>query len=344
MSINLTYLSNWEREIVFSFSVLPLTYYSLPELFEIFQIDETECASFFDIIHDLSSKKILLRKKDLYGIDEASSIKIIRAYHPEPEQVATIIDYFSNKLETSHLNYEKEFIPIYNNLNSLFQKVSGNTLHFAQLSYLLSTNLIKFRKYDDALKFNQKAIQISEAIDRKHPIVALFYRDKAYIYKKLGDTINAIFYSLKDIEILEKHSGKYDDLLPDSYFALSKTYEGIQNYEKAVEYNLKAINFEKKRKQKKALSISGLYHNLAYCYVKQNKLKDASLFINKAVETFESENRLDDKHYKLLLRDQKRFNSLFEFEQFILKYKNLMIVTAGVFLVILIWAVINLLK
>lgn len=344
MIIDLTNLNNWEREIVYSFSVLPLNYYALPELFEIFQIDKTECAAFFDTIHDLSSKELLIRQKDLYSIREVVRETILETYCPEPEQIATIIDYFSKRLEANQLDYQEEFLPIYNKLKSVIQKVSGNTFHLAQLSYLLSTNLIKYQQYEDALLYNQRAIQISEAIDSKHPIVALFYRDKAYIYKKLGDTVNAIFYSLKDIEILEKHAGKYDDLLPDSYFALSKTYEGIQNYEKAVEYNLKAINFEKKRKRKKSLSISGLYHNLAYCYVKQNKLKDASLFINKAVETFESENHASNKDYKLLLRDQKRFNSLFEFEQFILKYKRLMLVAAGLFLVILIWAVINLLR
>jgi len=79
---------------------------------------------------------------------------------------------------------------------------------------LLSSNLIKHNKYEEALRFNQLAVEISEKIDKKHPIVALFYRDKAFIHKKLGDAGKAIYYSLKDIEILERSAGKYDDLLP----------------------------------------------------------------------------------------------------------------------------------
>jgi tetratricopeptide (TPR) repeat protein len=155
----------------------------------------------------------------------------------------------------------------------LLSKIQGKSFQLAQLSYLLSSNLMKFKRFHDSLKYNELAIKISEEVDEKHPVVALFYRDKALINKFLGHQDKAILYSLKDIEILEKHAGKYDDLLPDSYFSLSKTYEQQKNYEKAVEYNLKAIQFETKRKKKRSLNLSGLYHNLAYYYVKLNNLK-----------------------------------------------------------------------
>lgn len=344
MNINLEKLNSREKEIVLSLSILPASFYSVPDLLRLFQVEDNDVAVFFDIIHDLSTKEFLVRNRDHYGLEADTCIKIQDKYKPDAEQCSTIIDYFSSKLEAGKLDYHKEFLSLYKPIASLLKKISGNSFHLAQLSYLLSTSLTNYQKYDEALIYNQRAIEISEKIDKKHPLVALFYRDKAAIYKKLGDSVNAIFYSLKDIEILEKHAGKYDDLLPDSYFALSKTYEGIHNYEKAVEYNLKAIQFEKKRKRRKTLNISGLYHNLAYYYVKQNKLKDASLFINKAVESFIADKQSNNKHYELLLRDQKRFNSLFEFEQFIIKYKYLLLVSAGIFLIILVWALYNLFK
>ncbi len=340
--MDITFLNDWEKEIILSLALLPCDRYSVPELAEIFQIDTEEEVVFFDTIHDLSAKGFLARKKDHYGFAPEDCALIKEYFSPSAGQCPTIINYFTKKLESHKLDYEKEFVPLYKMVESLLSSVQGNSFQLAQLSYLLSSNLMKHKRFHDSLKYNELAIKISEDVDKKHPVVALFYRDKAMIHKFLGNPEKAILYSLKDIEILEKHAGKYDDLLPDSYFSLSKTYEQQKNFEKAVEYNLKAIQFETKRKKKRILNLSGLYHNLAYYYVKLNNLKNASLFINMAVEIFNEGKNKNENHYKLLLRDQKRFNSLFEFEQFILKYKRVMIALAGLFLAALVWAIINL--
>jgi len=344
MSIELTLLNSWEKEIVFSLALLPCSYYSVPDLANMFQVEEQEQATFFDTIHDLSVKNLLIREKGSYGLRSKDCKLLLNKYSPTAEHSSTIINYFSRRLENPKLEYEKEFLPIYEKLKSLLANISGQSFQLAQLSYLLSSALLRFKKFEESLKYNGLAIKISETVDEKHPVVALFYRDKALIHKFLGDSEKAVIYSLKDIEILEKHAGKYDDMLPDSYFSLSKTYEHQRNYEKAAEYGLKAVQLEKKRKKRRTLNLSGLYHNLAYYYVKLNNMKNASLFINKAVEAFKENRSKNENHYKVLLRDQKRFNSLFEFEKFVLKYKKLMLVLGGLFLVALVWAVINLLK
>jgi tetratricopeptide (TPR) repeat protein len=341
--MDIAILNKWEKEIVVSMALLPCRHYSIPELAEIFQVEKEDHATFFDTIHDLSTKGYFERGNGKYGLKGEVCESIIESNLLSAEQCSTIINYFSGKLENSKLNYEKEFLPLFTQLESLLSKIKGRTFQLAQLSYLLSSNFMKFKKFNDALKYNELAIKISKDVDEKHPVVALFYRDKALLYKFLGEPDKAILYSLKDIEILEKHAGKYDDLLPDSYFSLSKTYEQQKNYEKAVEYSLKAIRFESKRKRKRSLNLSGLYHNLAYYYIKLNNLENASISINKAVESFNEGKSKNENHYKILLRDQKRFNSLFEFEQFILKYKKVMLILAGLFLGVLVWAVISLL-
>jgi tetratricopeptide (TPR) repeat protein len=253
------------------------------------------------------------------------------------------VAYFSSGLEKTTQDYEKSFLPLYNLLVVVLRKINKNSLHLAHLSYMLSSNLIKYNKFDEALQFNQMAVDISEQIDNRHPLVALFYRDKAYIHKKLGNPVKAIYYSLKDIEILERHAGKYDDLLPDSYFALSKTYESIQDYKKAVEYNLKAIKYEKRRTRKKSLNLSSLYHNLAYYYAKLNNLQHASMFINKAVESFSAEKTKNKGEYLKLIKDQKKFNSLYEIEILIKKYKIPIIVFIGLLICAFLWILYNLL-
>ena len=344
MIIDLETLSSWEKEIILSLALLPCSNYSVPELAGMLQVEEQDQVSFFDTIHDLSAKGFLVRDKGQYGLNPDNCKILLKDYSPTAEHCSTIINYFSQRLENPKLDYEKEFLPIYEKLKLLLDNISGNSFQLAQLSYLVSSNLIRYKKFEESLKYNEQAIKISEAVDKKHPVVALFYRDKALIYKFLGNSEKAIVYSLKDIEILEKHAGKYDDMLPDSYFSLSKTYEQQRNYEKAAEYGLKAIQFEQRRKKKRTLNLSGLYHNLAYYYVKLNKMKNASIFINKAVETFNENRQKNENHYKVLLRDQKRFNSLFEFEKFVSKYKNVMLVLGGLFLIALVWAIISLIN
>jgi len=339
MSIDFNILSTKEKRILLCLSVIPSTLFSIPELKEMFHVGDEGLCAFFDTIHDLSTKEFLDRRNDLYGIKPEQAQSIIKKNKPTFEDCAALINYFTGKLEKNNLDFGNEFEPTYNKLKFLFENISGVSFHLAQLSYLLSSNLVKFKKYDEALKFNQLAVDISEKIDKKHPSIAIFYRNKALIHKKLGDTNLSIYYSLKDIEILEQNAGKYDDLLPGSYFNLSKTYEDLHNYEKAIEYNLNAIQFEKKRKPLRSINLSGLYHNLSYYYMKLNNLRKASLFIDKAVESYSTSKISDNEQYKNLLRDQRRFKSLFKFEQFVLRYKYPLLVFIGALVFLIVWLI-----
>jgi tetratricopeptide (TPR) repeat protein len=335
-------LDDWEKEIIYNLSVLPVRFYSIPDLIELFRIEEYEQAAFFDSVHDLSSKGILDIKNATYCIKPTIADSIIHEIQPGIEECSKVVNYYSDKLEIHKLDFEKGFRPIYDQLVVLLDKINKNSLHLAQLCYLLSSNLIRFNKFDEALVYNQMAVEISEKIDNRHPIVALFYRDKAFIHKKLGDANKSIYYSLKDIEILERSAGKYDDLLPDSYFALSKTYEGIHDYQKAVEYNLKAIKYEKKRSRKKSINLSNLYHNLAYYYVKLNNLHHASMFINKAVEAFSKDKQKDKNEYLQLVKDQKKFNSLYEIEIRIKKLKIPILIILALLVSVSLWLIFRL--
>lgn len=342
MQPDITYLNQKENTIVSSLAVLLEKNYSIPELSSFFQVEESGLAVFFDLIHDLSTKGFLSHRKGLYKLKSEVAKEILSEKKATPEICAPLLNYFTQKLENTGSDYEKDFLHLFKNVEVLLSKINGHSLQLARLSYLVSKNLVKFKKYEMALKYNQKAIKISESIDKRHPVVALFFRDKAQIYKILGDKDKALLYSLKDIEILEKHAGKYDDLLPDSYLSISKTYEAREDYEKAAEYGLKAIEFEKKKKRKKTLNISGLYHNLAYYYLKLNNTRNASLYINKAVEAFLKNKNKNDNHYKLLIRDQKRFNSLYRFEEFILKYRIAILIFLGLLLTMIIWLLLSL--
>jgi tetratricopeptide (TPR) repeat protein len=341
MNLDIKKLNLKEKEIVFSLSVIQFAMYSIPELWEMFQIGENEQYAFFDTVHDLSVKSYLKRDKDLYGLKPGNAHFIRKNYNPAYEDCSKLINNLLSKLESGNLDYEKQFVPVYQKLEFLLNNMKANSLHMAHLSFVLSNNLVHFKKFEEALKYNQMAVEISESIDNRHPSIAIYYRNKAVIHKKLGNTQMSIFYSLKDIEILEKNAGRYDDLLPGSYFNLSKTYEDIHNYEKAIEYNLKAIQFEKKRKHQRFVNLSGLYHNLAYYYLKVNNLQNASLFIDKAVEFFSKEKITNNEQYKHLIRDQRRFKSLFKAQKFVVKYKYHILILLFLILFSGIWGLIR---
>jgi tetratricopeptide (TPR) repeat protein len=335
-------LNDDEKEIVSTMAILPGEFFSIPQLSLFFYIEENEYATFFDTIHDLSISGFLESEKGLYAIKPEIAIEILEKIKPGIEECPRIVNYLVDKMEVPTKDYEGIFLPVYKQLSTLLERIDKKSLHLAQLSYLLSSNLIRHNKFQEALRYNQLAVEISEEIDDRHPLVALFYRDKAYIYKKMGDHEKAIYYSLKDIEILERHQGKYDDLLPDSYFALSKTYEMVRNYNKAVEYNLKAIQYAQDA-QRKSNKLSYLYQNLAFYYAKLNNLHHASIFINKAVEFYTSENKKDKFEYMQLMRDQKKYNSLHEIELIIRKFKYPIIIFIGFCFGILLWILYNLL-
>jgi len=342
MNLDLNKLNLKERKIAFCLSILPELCFSIPELMEMFQINEDEQFAFFDTIHDLSNKGFLQRNKALYGIKPEFAHYLVDNKITTVENCSALINYFTSKLENSKLDLEKEFEPLFAKMKNIFTNISGTSLKLAQLSYLLSSNLFKYKKYQDALKYNQLAVDISEKIDKKHPSIAIFYRNKAIIHKKLGDNNLSIYYSLKDIEILELNAGKYDDLLPSSYYSLSKTYEDAHDYEKAIEFGLKAIHFEKKRKTVKSLNLSGLYHNLAYYYMKLNNLDNASKFIDKAVESYLSVKKGDSEQYNQLLRDQRRFKALYRLQKFLLKFKIPIIILIGILVLALVWSITDL--
>jgi hypothetical protein len=334
---NFEILNEKEKEVVSSLALLPVEFYSIPELSSFFFVENFENVTFFDTIHDLSIKGYLDTSKGLYAIKSTIAESILENVNPGIEECPRIVNYFVNKLELPRKEGEATFIHLYRQLSYLLQKIKKNSLHLAQLSYLLSSSLVSYKKYNEALYYNELAVEISERIDERHPLVALFYRDKAYIHKKLGNPKKSIIYSLKDIEILERHEGKYDDLLPDSYIALSKTYEVVHNYKKAIEYNLKAIKYEQKRTSERPLNLSYLYQNLAFYYAKLNNLHHASLFINKAVESFTQERKKGNGEYMQLKRDQKKFNSLYEIELIIRKLKYPILIVGGLCICIFFW-------
>jgi hypothetical protein len=66
------------------------------------------------------------------------------------------------------------------------------------------------------------------------------------------------------------------------------------------------------------------------------------MFINKAVESFSMEKLKAKSQYFQLIKDQKRFNYMYEIEQLIRKYRIPIIAFFGIILSLLVWIIFKL--
>ncbi|MBN1251642.1 MAG: tetratricopeptide repeat protein, partial [Bacteroidales bacterium] len=255
-----------------------------------------------------------------------------------------LINYFYNKLKNTKLPFGDDIKNATKQSELLLESIEDESIALANLSIrvYLKHNLSK--NYQTALKYNKKAIQILKSIDKLHPRLALCYRDSSFIYSKLGENQTALKYNKKDIHILEAYSGKYNYLLGDSYFAISRTYDELGDFSKAIEYGKKAIQIEKSysKNKSKLKRLSALYNNLSHYYYMDNDIKNASIYINKAVNLIKK-NKFDSNFdLKYILRNQKYFNSLYKLIVVFEKYKYFILGSALILTIALIYFIVSL--
>ncbi len=316
-------INNKEVDIISSLSIIEYRYYSVKELFDIFQIDIDDELDCFETLHNLSNKKYLIRNKYKYIIDYSIRQFIIDSDIADTERCSVIINYFYNKLEKIKLPISKNIIEITKQIEILLQNVKKTSLNLANLMIRLYSRYIKTKDYVEALKLNKQAIKILKKIDNNHPRLAFCYRDTSYIYRKLGNVKKALKYSKKDIYLLEAYSNKYDYLLSDSYQNISKNYEATNEFDNAIVYSNKALSIEKRinKKFEKSNRISFIYSNLSYYYSMYGDYESAVEYVEEAIKVFDKSVEDEMKSYKVLLKNKKYYNLMNKAFIFIDKYR-----------------------
>lgn len=316
-------LDNKEIEIISSLSVIEYKYYSVIELFDIFQVEKEEHLEFFETIHELYKKKYLDKDKDKYSIKFDKKKSILKYDLANTENCTVIINYLYIKLKEVKLPVTKKIIEITKQTEILIESVKGSSLALANLIIRLYVRYDISKNYKKALSLNKRAIKILKSIDDKHPILAFCYRDGSFLYSKLGKTTQALKLNKKDINLLESYSSKYNYLLSDSYQAISKTYEDAEDFYNAIEYSHKALQIEQKlyKDNKNSNKLSALYNNLSHYYYRYDDYEGAIFYINKAIELYKKNKNQDNSIIELLLKNKKHYSSVNGVVSFIKKYK-----------------------
>jgi len=325
-------LNNKEVQLITSLSIIEHKYYSVIELFEMFQIDKDGELSFFEMIHDLSKKDYLNKNEDKYLINSEIKDFILNSSIANTERCSVIINYFYNKLENIKLPISNKLIDVTKQTEILLQNIKENSLSFANLIIRLYVRYDKTKDYNKSLELNKLAINTLKKIDNKHPRLAFCYRDISQTYRKIGKPNEALKYNKKDIHLLESYSNKYDYLLSDSYQEISKTYEANDEFHYAIVYSNKALNIEQKlnKGDEKSNKISYIYSNLShYCYM-YGDYKSAVHYVEKALKVFDRNADGERNNFEILLKNKKHYIATNKMFTFLEKYKIAIIVVLSI--------------
>ncbi|KAL9646618.1 hypothetical protein ABK040_010731 [Willaertia magna] len=107
---------------------------------------------------------------------------------------------------------------------------------------------------------------------------------KGFYFELLGGDILNLKKSCKIYEIAERFKNKRTLHSSDLYFRLGMTYGDLQNFEKAIDYFLKAFDLQKKQDDCKLYYLGMCYNNIGWCYKHLNNEEKACEYYSKAIE------------------------------------------------------------
>lgn len=128
--------------------------------------------------------------------------------------------------------------------------------------------------------------------------ISRFYVQIEFLYTDQGDTVQAIYYLEKALE-LEKIIND-TTRRPRGYFLTGKIYNGLRRYDKALEYFFKSIKKYEVLKNYNALG--ELYLNVGGCYLAKNDFDNALLFYSKSSDISKKDNNLWGVFLALVLK------------------------------------------
>ena len=142
------------------------------------------------------------------------------------------------------------------------------------------------RKFDDASKYYNKAIEIAERLGKKGRFIVINNNlgAMAYEQEKYDD---ATSYLMKSLEY--KEYNKNPRRLVTTYDNLGLVHYEINQYKKAVEYFKEALVISEKTEY--AAGIADSKKNIAKCYTAEKKnIDEGILYLKDAIEIYKNIN------------------------------------------------------
>ena len=159
-----------------------------------------------------------------------------------------------------------------------------DTVQVAHIFDNLGWTCRRLARYDNALKYHEKALAIKEAkLGKDHLDTASTYNSLANIYREIGDLPRALEYNEKDLAICENVLGKEHPETAVAYNERALVYWTMGELPRALEYNEKSLAISEKVLGKEHPSTATTFNNLALVYQDMGDLPKALEYLKKAL-------------------------------------------------------------
>ena len=131
----------------------------------------------------------------------------------------------------------------------------------------------KLNKFDICIEIHTQVIHTRETIyGKKDKNMGLYYNNQAMLLRKNNKLDDAIIFHLEANKLFSQKKPEKNDVLAKSYSNTANTYEIMKNYQKAIEFQEKALKVYKNHNQNENL----IFINECYTYLSDyyQKLKD----------------------------------------------------------------------
>ena len=170
-----------------------------------------------------------------------------------------------------------------NTINQISETDIINTKD-SNLINLLADYLYHISKFDKALEFYEKALQIGlKNLGEEHPTVALSYNQIGSAWYIKGDYDKALEYHEKALQIRLKNLGEEHPTLANSYVQIGSDWNSKGNYYKSLEFFEKALQIRLKNLGEEHPKISNLYNNIGFTLNRKGDFNKSLEFHEKAL-------------------------------------------------------------
>lgn len=328
-------LTDEEKDFLSAFSVFPEKEVDIKMIFELLAIEADAQLFYFDLIHDLSIKKILIHNKQSYFLNKEIKEVIIKNIPANTENCSTLIKSLSDKFflpSRSKLEELKIYIPYTENLINGIKDSSGDLA-------ILSNNFASYFEYVDdynSIKFIKKAIQIQEKADISNQEISFFYNNLAVLYTKIGNYEQSLNFGFESVRRSNSASSKNFVTLANSYNIISTAYDKKKNFKEALNYSLKAIEIGEEYFKEKTIILAGYYHDIAITFYNLKNYQNARHYIDKAIINYAKKVKTEDSFMKKMLTYKSVFTMYYKFEKAIKKALKYIVFIVGIALIALI--------
>lgn len=293
LSVKYQLLSSSEKSVLTTISVLPVSWYSVTDLFVFLDINigSDEGVKFFDNLHTLARKGWLNFTKGCYKISDSSKNYLKSLKINEQHYLRTLIEKVSGYFAKSHnVERRKEYEHIAANI---LDKIKSPSKKLALLAKNFSKYCLGLKQKCLALKYSDMAINLQVQVDAHDEDLCSIFAEKAAVLNSAGKYGEAIETGLKclDFCVMHKRPNKTKTYaLELCYGVMSSAFERLNDYKKSLLYALKAIETGRRNRNFGVYEQAMSLYNAAVSYYKDGEFARARFYIIKAYAEYCNEN------------------------------------------------------